>query len=144
MSVGAVDFNIIVDSVVILVENIFRNFQSQPDEKRHLLNHLAEGAWGTDPTSSIRLSTIKNWNNRLRLILISALQVDKAVLFSATITVAAFVPLFTMEGVEGQIFGPMARTYAYALLGALIATFTVTPVLASLLLISSLIGLHIH
>ena len=134
LSVGAVDFGIIVNSAVILVENIFRNFQSPPEERRQLLNHLAEGAWGTDPTSSTRLSTIKNWTNRLRLILISALQVDKAVLFSSTITVAAFVPLFTMQGVEGQIFGPMARTYAYALAGALIATFAVTPVLASLLL----------
>jgi cobalt-zinc-cadmium resistance protein CzcA len=50
------------------------------------------------------------------------------------ITIAAFLPLFTMQGVEGQIFGPMSRTYAYALLGAVIATFTVTPVMASLLL----------
>ena len=66
--------------------------------------------------------------------MISALQVDKAVFFSALITVAAFVPLFTMQGVEGAIFGPMARTYAYALAGALIATFTITPVIASLLL----------
>src|SRR5262249_42949848 len=49
-------------------------------------------------------------------------------------TVAAFVPLFTMQGVEGQIFNPMARTYGYALIGALIATFTITPVLASYLL----------
>jgi cobalt-zinc-cadmium resistance protein CzcA len=48
--------------------------------------------------------------------------------------VAAFIPLFTMQGVEGQIFSPMARTYGYALVGALIATFTVTPCLASLLL----------
>ncbi len=56
------------------------------------------------------------------------MQVDRAVLFSTAITVAAFVPLFTMQGVEGQIFNPMARTYGYALLGALIATFTVTPV----------------
>ena len=47
------------------------------------------------------------------------------------ITIAAFLPLFTMQGVEGQIFGPMARTYAYALIGAVIATFTVTPVLAA-------------
>ncbi len=77
---------------------------------------------------------MKTWTNRLRLILVSALQVDRAVLFSATITVAAFVPLFTMQGVEGQIFGPMARTYGYALAGALIATFTITPVLASILL----------
>jgi cobalt-zinc-cadmium resistance protein CzcA len=50
------------------------------------------------------------------------------------VTVAAFVPLFTMQGVEGQIFNPMARTYGYALIGALIATFTITPVLASYLL----------
>ena len=68
------------------------------------------------------------------MIFVSALQVDKAVFFTAAITVTAFVPLFTMQGVEGQIFGPMARTYGYALAGALIATFTVTPVLASLLL----------
>ena len=72
--------------------------------------------------------------DRLRLIFISALQVDKAVFFTAAITVTAFVPLFTMQGVEGQIFGPMARTYGYALAGALIATFTVTPVLAALVL----------
>ena len=134
LSVGAVDFGIIVDSAVILVENIFRNFQLPPQERRRLLNHLAEGAWGTDPTSTTRTSTIKNWTNRLRLIFISALQVDKAIFFSATITVAAFVPLFTMQGVEGQIFGPMARTYGYALAGALMATFTVTPVMASVLL----------
>ena len=54
--------------------------------------------------------------------------------FSTAVTVAAFVPLFTMQGVEGQIFNPMARTYGYALVGALLATFTVTPVLASYLL----------
>ena len=54
--------------------------------------------------------------------------------FSAAITVAAFVPLFTMQGVEGQIFNPMARTYGFAMAGALIATFTITPVLASFLL----------
>jgi cobalt-zinc-cadmium resistance protein CzcA len=77
---------------------------------------------------------VHGWTDRLRLILVSALQVDKAVLFSALITLAAFVPLFTMQGVEGQIFGPMARTYAYALAGALISTFTITPVLASFLL----------
>ena len=66
--------------------------------------------------------------------LISALQVDRAIFFSTAIIVAAFIPLFTMQGVEGQIFSPMARTYAYALVGALLATFTVTPCLASLLL----------
>lgn len=135
LSLGAVDFGIIVDSAVILVENIFRNFQAPAGERRSLLDRLAGGFWGPDPTRAPQeTSEPHGWTDRLRLILISAIQVDKAVLFSALITVAAFVPLFTMEGVEGQIFGPMARTYGYALAGALIATFTITPVLASMLL----------
>jgi cobalt-zinc-cadmium resistance protein CzcA len=120
---------------VILVENIFRNFQRNPEERQALLQRLAQGAWGPDPTRiSEHAEPAHGWTDRLRLILISAIQVDKAVLFSALITVAGFVPLFTMQGVEGQIFGPMARTYGYALAGALIATFTITPVLASMLL----------
>jgi cobalt-zinc-cadmium resistance protein CzcA len=134
LSIGAVDFGIIVDSAVILVENIFRNFQSPPAERKQLLEDLAEGGWGVDPTSPHRLSTVKSWTDRLRLILVSALQVDNAIFFSTLITVAAFIPLFTMQGVEGQIFGPMARTYAFALAGALMATFTITPVVASYLL----------
>jgi heavy metal efflux system protein len=135
LSVGAVDFGIIVDSAVILVENIFRNFQRNHEERQELLDRLAKGAWGPDPTQIADPAMPGHgWTHRLRLILISALQVDKAVLFSALITVAGFVPLFTMQGVEGQIFGPMARTYGYALAGALIATFTVTPVIASFLL----------
>jgi heavy metal efflux system protein len=135
LSLGAVDFGIIVDSAVILVENIFRNFQARPEEKRPLSQSLADGFWGPDPTRlPVHSTADQGWTERLRLILISAIQVDRAVVFSALITVAAFVPLFTMQGVEGQIFGPMARTYGYALAGALIATFTVTPVLASMLL----------
>jgi cobalt-zinc-cadmium resistance protein CzcA len=136
LSVGAVDFGIIVDSAVILVENIFRNFQRNQEDRQGLLQRLADGHWGPDPTrlTAEAITPGHGWTDRLRLILISALQVDKAVLFSALITVAGFVPLFTMQGVEGQIFGPMARTYGYALAGALIATFTVTPVMASILL----------
>ncbi|MGL1273965.1 efflux RND transporter permease subunit, partial [Vibrio parahaemolyticus] len=48
--------------------------------------------------------------------------------------IAAFLPLFTLSGVEGNIFGPMARTYAYALAGGLLATFTVTPALSAIIL----------
>ena len=133
LSVGAIDFGIIVDAAVIVVENVYRSLQSRPEEKRALLQQLAEGRWGRDPTRGGDFSDLPGWNDRLRLILVSALQVDRAVFFSTAIIVAAFIPLFTMQGVEGQIFGPMARTYAYALIGALIATFTVTPCLASLL-----------
>src|SRR3954468_402445 len=114
LSVGAIDLGIIVDATVIMVENIFR--------------HLAHPQRGPDGTPDTSIGT------KLHRILVGAIEVDKAILFSVIITVASFLPLFTMQGVEGQIFGPMARTYAYALLGGVIATFTVTPVLASILL----------
>lgn len=130
LSVGAVDFGIIVDSAVILVENIYRNFQKSSQERQALLDHNAESQFDSD----IQNVSKRSISMRLRLIYTSAIQVDKAVLFSSAITVAAFIPLFTMQGVEGQIFNPMARTYAYALFGALLATFTITPVLASFLL----------
>jgi cobalt-zinc-cadmium resistance protein CzcA len=133
LSLGAVDFGIIIESAVILVENVFANLQAPAAQRQSLLQRLAEDEWGPDPTRSVNGAS-QGWNDRLRLILVSALQVDRAVFFAALIIVAAFVPLFTMQGVEGAIFGPMARTYAYALAGALIATFTVTPVLASFLL----------
>jgi cobalt-zinc-cadmium resistance protein CzcA len=130
LSVGAVDFGIIVDSAVILIENIFRNFQKSQGERQLLLHDHAQ----SDFAMYAQGRAAYGWTERLRLLYISALQVDRAVLLSSAITVAAFIPLFTMQGVEGQIFNPMARTYAYALTGALLATFTVTPVLASLLL----------
>jgi cobalt-zinc-cadmium resistance protein CzcA len=129
LSIGAVDFGIIIDSAVILVENVFRNLQASPAQRQQLMEDLHEDTYGADPT---RKSSV--WTTRLRTIFVSALQVDNAILFSTAITIAAFGPLFTMTGVEGQIFGPMARTYGYALAGALIATFTITPVLASILL----------
>jgi cobalt-zinc-cadmium resistance protein CzcA len=134
LSVGAVDFGIIVDSAVILVENIFRNFQANTVEREGLLAQLAAGRYGPDPTRPADPAIARAWTDRLRLILASALQVDRAIFFSALITVAAFVPLFTMQGVEGQIFNPMARTYGLALIGALLSTFTITPVLTSFLL----------
>jgi len=114
LSVGAIDLGIIVDSTVIMMENIHRHLAHHP---AHAGVHR-EGGTG----------------RKLPRILHAASEVDKAIFFSVVITIAAFLPLFTMQGVEGQIFGPMARTYAYALLGAVIATFTVTPVLSSILL----------
>ena len=114
LSIGAIDLGIIVDATVIMVENIFR----------HLAHHTRRAL--ADPEASL--------TDKLRRVLAAAVEVDKAIFFSVIITIAAFLPLFTMQGVEGQIFGPMARTYAYALVGAIIATFTVTPVLSSVLL----------
>ena len=122
LSVGAVDIGIIVDACVILIENVFRNYQLSGDRRREFLK------------LQLGNSEALGWSERLQMIFASAVQVNKAVFYSTAITVAAFVPLFTMQGVEGQIFNPMARTYAYALAGALLATFTITPVLASYLL----------
>src|SRR5712671_2240363 len=115
LSVGAIDLGIIVDSTVIMLENIFRH-----------LAHRDSAPGAQTPEDSLA--------DRLRKILTGAVEVDRAILFSVIITIAAFIPLFTMQGVEGQIFGPMSRTYAYALIGAVIATFSVTPVLASVIL----------
>ena len=122
LSVGAIDFGIIVDSTVIMVENIFR--------------HLREG--GRAVAAHERVESMMPWrvalHGKLRTILVSAVEVDRAIFFSTAITIAAFIPLFTMQGVEGQIFAPMAKTYGYALFGALLATFTISPVLSSVLL----------
>jgi heavy metal efflux system protein len=116
---------------VILVENVFRNLQSMPSVQQQMVEALRQGTYGNDPTTS---GSGPSWTTRLQMIYVSVLQVDKAILFSTAITIAAFGPLFAMQGVEGQIFGPMARTYGYALAGALIATFSVTPVMCSFLL----------
>jgi len=120
LSVGAIDFGIIVDSTVIMVENIFR--------------HLREGGQMLTPAGEAMESRPTALTGTRATILKSALEVDRAIFFSTAITIAAFIPLFTMQGVEGRIFAPMAKTYGYALLGALIATFTISPVLASVLL----------
>src|SRR6266496_800678 len=94
LSIGAIDLGIIVDATVIMVENIFR--------------HLAHAVRREVSDPDTRLS------EKLRRILAAAVEVDRPIFFSVIITIAAFMPLFTMQGVEGQIFGPMSRTYAYA------------------------------
>ena len=71
-------------------------------------------------------------------IMSASADVSRSIFFAAAIIIAAFLPLFTLSGVEGNIFGPMARTYAYALAGGLIATFTVTPALSAIILPSHL------
>ena len=119
LSVGAIDFGLVVDATVIMMENIFRHL-SEPRERRFSHDsHL---------TGTIRL------RGKFAAIANSAAQVNRSIFFSAAIIIAGFIPLFAMTGVEGHIFGPMARTYAYAIVGGLIATFTVAPALASLLL----------
>ena len=117
LSLGALDFGLLVDATVIMVENIYRHLglaRRQPNQG------AVSGGGGL---TGIQLTILR-----------AASEVDKAILFSALIIIAAFIPLFTLGGIEGRIFGPMSKTYAYAIIGALIATFTVTPALAATLL----------
>ncbi|MDH5347171.1 MAG: CusA/CzcA family heavy metal efflux RND transporter [Nitrospira sp.] len=106
ISLGAIDFGIIVDSTLIMVESIFF----------HLAHSKTLG-----PTTH-------------QQILLAARQVARPIFFSTAIIVVAFVPLFTMTGVPGRIFAPMSLTYGFALLGALLMAFTLAPVLCSFLL----------
>ncbi len=121
LSVGAIDFGLVVDATVIMVENIFR--------------HLAEAGMAR-PSGNPHLYGIAPGGLRGKLAAIgqAAVEVNQAIFFSAAIIIAGFVPLFTLSGVEGHIFGPMAKTYAYAIAGGLVATFTVSPALSALLL----------
>ena len=87
LSIGAVDFGIIIDSAVILVENVFRNLQLPQAQRAQILEDLHEEGYGPDPTRRRG----SRWTNRLRMIYVSGLQVDNAILFSSAITIAAFV-----------------------------------------------------
>ncbi|WP_407159759.1 efflux RND transporter permease subunit [Bradyrhizobium sp. STM 3557] len=119
LSVGAIDFGLIVDATVIMVEAIFRRLtQTTPLSEAEQSHISAETMMGM----------------KSHAILSAAADVSRSIFFAAAIIIAAFLPLFTLSGVEGNIFGPMARTYAYALAGGLLATFTVTPALSAIIL----------
>jgi cobalt-zinc-cadmium resistance protein CzcA len=110
ISMGAIDFGIIVDASVVMVENIYR--------------HLAELGPSRHKVRQVSVFAVQ----------LAAQEVSRPIFFSSAIIVVAFLPLFTMQGVEGQIFGPMALTYGFALTGALLLALTFSPVMASLVL----------
>jgi cobalt-zinc-cadmium resistance protein CzcA len=121
LSVGAIDFGLVVDATVILVENIFR--------------HLAEATahLGHGPSTLHRIRVRSGFRGKTGIISVAAAEVSQSIFFAAAIIIAGFVPLFTLSGIEGHIFGPMAKTYAYAIAGGLIATFTIAPALSLIL-----------
>jgi cobalt-zinc-cadmium resistance protein CzcA len=104
LSLGAIDFGLIVDSSVIMVENCVRHVAMRPNKP-----------W---------LDTIRD----------AALEVRKPTLFGELIILIVFLPILTLEGIEGKLFKPMALTMIFALLGSLVLSLTLMPVLASLLL----------
>ncbi len=119
LSVGAIDFGLIVDATVIMMENIIRRLSQAPPQRVRAVPPGRRGAV---------------LPGKVGIIAGAATEVSQGIFFSAAIIIAAFVPLFTLSGIEGHIFGPMAKTYAFAIAGGLIATFTVTPALSALFL----------
>ena len=107
MSLGAIDFGLIVDGAVVMIENIFRRLQ---------------GTGGL--TGERRLSVIAE----------AAREVVRPVVFAVTIIILVYVPILTLTGIEGKMFHPMAITVIFALVASLILAVTLMPVLASLFL----------
>lgn len=107
MSLGglAIGLGMMVDASIVMVENIFRHLSE---------DHREDGAEGT--VEAIRRS---------------AIEVGRPVVFAIAIIIVVFLPLFTLQGMEGKMFSPMAFTISFALLGSLVLALTLVPVLAS-------------
>src|SRR5215475_3339952 len=105
LSLGALDFGMVVDGAVVMVENIVR--------------HLSH-----------REHVHKSVSDRIRA---AAHEVQRPVFYAVTIIITAYLPIFTLQQVEGRLFRPMAWTVAFALLGAVIFSMTIAPVLASMI-----------
>lgn len=106
LSLGAIDFGLVVDSSVVMIENCVR-FIARPNP---------EG------------------KSRLQLIRDAAIQVRKPTMFGELIIMIVYLPILTLEGVEGKLFRPMALTIIFALAGSMVLSLTLMPVLASILL----------
>jgi cobalt-zinc-cadmium resistance protein CzcA len=106
LSLGAIDFGLVVDSSVVMVENCVR--------------HLAHG----DLRRKSKLEVVRD----------AAVEVRKPTLFGELIIMIVYLPILTLEGIEGKLFRPMALTVIFALFGSMVLSMTLMPVLASLLL----------
>ncbi|MEX8193124.1 efflux RND transporter permease subunit [Comamonas guangdongensis] len=107
ISMGAIDFGIMVDGAVVLAENIIRNARQRRPKTANDMRHI---------------------------IVDSAVAVAKPTLFAMAIVIAALIPVFSLQSIEGRIFRPLAMTYSFALLGALVFAMGLVPALCALLL----------
>ncbi|MBI1325998.1 CusA/CzcA family heavy metal efflux RND transporter [bacterium] len=103
MSLGAIDFGLVVDSSVVMVENCVR-----------------------------RLSMDRSGRSRLEIVREAAIEVRKPTMFGELIIMIVYLPILTLQGIEGKLFRPMAMTVVFALLGSMILSLTLMPVLASI------------
>jgi len=107
LSLGAVDFGMIVDGSVVMTESNMRKLGQRRVELGRPLTKA----------------------ERLEIVMSSAKEVARPVIFGMGITIVVFFPILTLEGTEGKMFRPMALTFIFALAGALIYALTVTPIL---------------
>jgi len=118
MSLGAIDFGLIVDGAVVMMENFIRRRSDGSHDPAELQHH----------------------HGRMALFTSAATEVARPILFGVLIIVAVYLPVFTLEGLEGKMFRPMAITVCSAILGSLLLSLTAVPVAASYLL--SVVGTH--
>jgi cobalt-zinc-cadmium resistance protein CzcA len=103
LSIGAVDFGILVDGAVVMVENIFRRIAARQGQPFKIMEVIAD----------------------------AAAEVDRPIFYAVAVIVAAFLPIYVLQGPSGKLFTPMADTMIFALAGSLIITLTLLPVLCS-------------
>ena len=115
MSLGAIDFGLMVDGAVVMMENFIR--------RRADVEDVVEGA-APNVVADVRS----------RLFSSAATEVARPILFGVLIIIAVYLPIFTLEGLEGKMFRPMAITVCSALLGSLVLSLTAVPVVSSFLL----------
>ena len=110
LSLGAIDFGVIIDGAVIMVEAIFARLALR--DERSSLQHVLES------------------EGRETLITSTAVEMSSPIFFSIVIIIAALIPIFSFQEIEGRMFSPLAYTLGFALLGALLLTLTLVPVLS--------------
>jgi cobalt-zinc-cadmium resistance protein CzcA len=115
ISLGALDFGMVVDGAVVMMENIMR--------------HLGHGRNGSPDAGRITMSL----KTPVEMIRDAAHEVQRPVFYAIAIIITAYMPIFTLQRVEGRLFRPMAWTVAFALLGAIVFSIFLVPVLAALL-----------
>ena len=116
LSLGALDFGMVVDGAVVMVENIYRHKETAKEK-------------GEEP-------------NIITLIIAAAKEVERPIVYAIAIIILAYLPIFTLQRVEGRLFSPMAWTVAFALLGAMVLAITLVPVLCSFLMTKDLKEWH--
>jgi cobalt-zinc-cadmium resistance protein CzcA len=111
LSIGAIDFGIIIDGTVVMVENIYRELAALPPH-----------------VHSSRAGQVYHIHD---VIVAAAKDVDRPIFYSVAVIIAGYVPIYVLQGPSGRLFHPMADTMSFALIGALLFTLTLVPVLCS-------------